>query len=194
VNNKIYIGVHKTENIDDGYMGSGTLLMRAIDKYGIDNFIKEILFKASSAEEMFEREKELVEINIHTYNIKCGGHGGFDYVNKLVTPEERRNRGRLGGLKGGKHPNSHIMTNDRKNKMSIANKGEQAFLGKKHTKETKIKMSLARKGKHLGVNGRCWITKDNINRQIKITELSNWILEGWSKGRYFPSGNKPIIK
>ena len=78
VNGKIYVGFHKTSKIDDGYMGSGKLIKRAIEKYGIENFHKEII-------QVFDNQKdaELLEATIvdkeftlrdDTYNVAVGGN------------------------------------------------------------------------------------------------------------------------
>jgi hypothetical protein len=40
INNHFYYGIHSTDNINDGYMGSGRRLNRALKKYGIANFNK----------------------------------------------------------------------------------------------------------------------------------------------------------
>lgn len=44
VNNKIYIGVHSTYDLNDDYLGSGFALKKAINKYGKEKFKREILF------------------------------------------------------------------------------------------------------------------------------------------------------
>ena len=60
INGHIYIGVHITSVIDDGYVGSGKVLQRAIKKYGLEYFTRKILFIYDNPEEMFKKEKEIV--------------------------------------------------------------------------------------------------------------------------------------
>ena len=60
INGKYYIGKHTTLDLDDTYIGSGTILKRAINKYGIDNFTKEYLFIFDNEEDMTNKEHELV--------------------------------------------------------------------------------------------------------------------------------------
>jgi len=77
LNNKEYIGVHSTLDLDDGYMGSGNLIIAAIKKYGKENFTKEILQYFNSPKEAFAAERNIVNESYiqseNTYNINLGG-------------------------------------------------------------------------------------------------------------------------
>lgn len=87
INNKIYIGIHKTKNLNDGYLGSGKLLLRAIKKYGKDNFSREILAYFDSEQEMALYEESIVDFSFvdreDTYNIMIGGKYGSAERNGL---------------------------------------------------------------------------------------------------------------
>lgn len=113
INGKIYIGVHKSRCSEDSYMGSGKLLISAIEKYGIENFEKTILEYFDNAESMYAREKEIVNeeflSRVDVYNIKCGGDGGFEWINKSG----------IGGFAGRKH------TDETRKKLSEAIKGRK---------------------------------------------------------------------
>lgn len=60
VNKKFYIGQHSTDNVEDGYLGSGKQLHRAIEKYGEQNFRRRILKFCSSLEELLLEEGRLM--------------------------------------------------------------------------------------------------------------------------------------
>lgn len=94
VNNKIYIGQHKSKDYDSKYFGSGLLLKRALKKYGKNNFKNEIICWVSDQEEANEKEKYFIELfdsrNISIgYNIVTGGNGG-NIISSLL--EDRYNK------------------------------------------------------------------------------------------------------
>jgi group I intron endonuclease len=81
INGKIYIGQDSKNNPE--YFGSGILLNRAIEKYGKENFIKEILEQCSTKDELNIREKYWInyyDAKNNGYNIADGGHGGNTYT------------------------------------------------------------------------------------------------------------------
>lgn len=87
-----YIGKHYGE-LDDNYLGSGLLLKRAIDKYGKENFEKEILYISKNEKENCEKEKYFINLYNATqnplfYNIHEGGTGGN--TTKGYTKEQKQ--------------------------------------------------------------------------------------------------------
>ena len=106
INNKVYIGIHRTKNLNDGYMGSGKLLNAAFLKYGKENFKKEILETFDNETDMVNREIEIVTEDFIksgiSYNIMPGGRFGSEEKNGLT-------------FKGRKH------SQETRNKMKVSN-------------------------------------------------------------------------
>lgn len=132
VNGKIYIGAHKTDDLNDNYFGSGKHLGYAIAKHGIENFKKSILFTFDTAEEMFAKEKELVSrefvLREDTYNMKVGGFGGWDHVdntNRVLSEETHKKMSKSAKIRQTGETNS--------------------FYGKKHSVESLAKIGKASK-------------------------------------------------
>jgi len=189
VTNRYYIGMHSTDKLDDGYMGSGKRLWFSINYHGKENHTKEILEFCENRAELKKREVEIVNEVLITedlcMNLMTGGQGGF-------SSEEHRLKAQIAGAKA-----FHIkLESDLDFKESFCNKvsnglkkaykngnrkPSKSFEGKKHSEETKDKM---RKSKNVGENnsnyGNCWIT-DGINN--KLIKRGDEIPSGWLLGR-----------
>lgn len=204
-NGKIYVGVHKTKNLDDGYMGSGKLLKRSISKHGIENFKKDILMFHESESEMFEIESLIVDQEFvdrkDTYNIKIGGFGGWGYVNAQTSKSFIVARGRKGGyatankLKVDAEYRNHRSKNlSEKIKLAHAlgkydgskDHLRTMWLGKNHSIETKKKIgeknSINQKGEKNSQFGKMWIHSLEERKSTRI-DKNDPIPEGWIKGR-----------
>ena len=104
INGKYYIGRHATDDVNDNYMGSGIAIRNAIEKYGLEHFVKEIIAEADSREELWKLEKEIVNDSVvkddKSYNMAYGGKHYFDGLKKYNMDafiEHQRNAGQIGG-------------------------------------------------------------------------------------------------
>tara|TARA_R110000851_G_scaffold35403_1_gene93141 strand:+ start:1949 stop:2587 length:639 start_codon:yes stop_codon:yes gene_type:complete len=188
---KYYIGMHSTDNLDDGYIGSGTRLRYSINKHGKNNHKLKILEFCNSREELIAREKEIVNLNeiakVECMNLMVGGQGGF------ISVEQQRYRSECGGkgfskrLKEDdkfKKTHSKIVGLNFKNAHKDGKIKYDTMKGKRHSDETKKKMSESSKGKGKGRDnsqfGSCWITNEIINKKVSKNDL---IPDGWRLGR-----------
>jgi hypothetical protein len=184
--------MHSTDELNDGYLGSGTLLKRSINKHGKENHSVEILEFLNSREELAAREREIVSLQEiakkECMNLKVGGEGGF-------SKEIQKIGSTLGNLR-----KSELLKNDAVFKERISkimsfqmkkqyregrenpNKGH--WKGKRHLQESKQKIGKCNSIKQTGSNnsqfGTCWITNEIESKKIF---KGDQIPEGWKLGR-----------
>jgi hypothetical protein len=184
LNGKYYIGMHSTDDLNDGYMGSGRRLRYSINKYGKDKHKVEILEFVDTREELIKREEEVVNLNeiakVDCINLRVGGTGGFR--DEAHHDKFQKARGDNFKLKFEndpefkiKHIKNFINISKQAHKDGKTHKIDYDWTGKKHSEETKQKMSELSKGKGKGEAnsqyGKCWITNGS--------SITIW-LEIWS--------------
>lgn len=193
LNGKYYIGMHSTDDLDDGYMGSGKRLRRSLNKHGKDNHKVEILEFVDTREELKKREEEIVNLNeiakVECMNLKVGGYGGLSsdkhkeaFIKAGVDNFNKTKEQRLLSI------NKTRATPEHKTKMSKVlseyyKENDNGFKGKSHSEETKKLLSDEAKLKTGNKNsqyGTCWIT--NGTESKKIYKGDN-IPDGWFLGR-----------
>jgi hypothetical protein len=195
-NNKFYIGVHETNNLNDGYLGSGKRFKNSIYYHGKENFKREILEYFDNSTEMYQRELEVVNEellkNPKCLNLVTGGFGGFK-CNLSSKHQRMANKYSQKKQKELRETNPEWWESKKKaiglgNKLAYENGRECIYFydwnGKSHSAETKSKLSKIKKGTGIGDKnsqyGTYWITDGTINKKIK---KDNPLPIGFKKGR-----------
>lgn len=142
INHRYYIGVHKTSNPHDLYMGSGPIIKSALSKYGSNNFSKEILFEFDNEADAYMKEKELLEVALcddMCYNLNEGGKGGWEYVNNLNLPNPMKDpilkRKQTNAMKKTRDANKHHYDNISRQNLQ---KAVEVNTGKKRPEHAKL--------------------------------------------------------
>jgi hypothetical protein len=193
ITNRWYIGMHSTNCLDDGYIGSGKRLWLSIKKYGIENHVREILEFCEDRKTLAIREKEIVTFDLLQeslcMNLALGGHGGWEAHNK--TNKDARVRGGQNAPRT-EHMRKRASETIRLTVKRLRDAGEfpppPDWTGKKHTEETKTKMSQSHLGLHegekhpnYGKRNRC-VSKDGVTKRIPLSEVEKFLADGWVLG------------
>jgi hypothetical protein len=130
-----YIGLHSTDDLEDGYFGSGQRLWRSINYHGKDKHSMEILEFLPSRKDLILREEELVDPerlkDPLCMNLRLGG----SYLYKKPDSEEARKN------KSMAHKAHYASESGALTKQKLS----EAHTGRKHTEEAKQNMGMAAK-------------------------------------------------
>lgn len=192
VNSKTYIGIHKTNNLDDGYLGSGFALVEAVGKYGKENFKREVLKFCNSYDELLELEKLYVDSDWvkdkSNYNLKTGGQSSG------ILSDESKNK--ISHTLKEKYKNGEIVIEKRLG-IEPWNKG----LSGVYSEEYKLKISEGLKGRepwNKGLKG----VQVGWNKGLKLEPMteeekekrSKTLKERWKNQEHHSKGVEPWNK
>jgi len=170
-NNKIYIGKDTTS--DPNYFGSGLIINRAFEKYGRENFIKEIIDETDNYESLSEKEIYWISFYNSTdrkigYNISKGGDGGDTLSNHPDLDIIREKISKNSPKKGKTYEEAFGMEKAKSYKKNLSKSNKRHNLGKTYEELYGLEKTTELK-KFISIN-----TKNNWSdeRKKKQSELS----------------------
>ena len=181
--------MHSTNNLEDGYLGSGKILRYSVKKYGAENHKIEKLGFFEDREKLIEKEKEIVNKSFLKdslcMNLGLGGQGGL--MNEIHAKKFHAAGGKKVLQILNKKHCERLQTDEEYHTKFVEARKESSigiknpFYGKSHSEETKIlmKTNQNQKKEKNSQFGTHWITNEKENKKIKGDLIPN----GWRLGR-----------
>lgn len=200
INNKFYIGKRTCHCPvwKDKYMGSGVYLIKAQNKYGIENFEKEVIEICETEQKAYERERYWINKynaveNDKFYNLVDGGHGFTSKDNKRIRENMTLEQIQEWNRKVGESHKGKKLSGEHKKKLSESHKG------KKISEETKKKLSEAKKGENNPMYGKKFSEEykkklSQVHKGKTLSEETKKKLSQVHKGRQFSEESKRKMK
>lgn len=171
--------MHSTDNLDDGYLGSGQVLWKSIKKYGKEKHSREILEFLDSRAALIRREEQIITEEIRAdpncMNLRNGGTGQAPGFN---TTE-------LARAKMSAASKAAVRTPEWYAKVVSTRTANGTYA---HTDEAKAKMSSSHSGKQLSSTHKEKISRSLEGRPVseetrrKIAESNRVAQTGVPKG------------
>ena len=196
-NERYYIGMHSTNNLEDGYLGGGKRIRNSVKKHGKENHRKEIIEFFKNRGELRSREIQIINEDLLNdplcMNINLGGDGGWlkEWQSKGATNANNKNWKDPDYAEKMKLVSFKVMNDlwkDPEFCKKVTDAASKSFKGKTHTEDTRRKIgeksSIAQKAESNSQFGTCWIhnLEEEINKRIKKEEMEKYLQEGWESG------------
>lgn len=181
---KFYYGQHTTENLDDGYKGSGRKIVNYNKKHP-DDFIKEIISFHNSQEELNQAEYEIIKPwlgNPMCLNLQGGGsHKEMtDEYRKLLSEGHKRSSDEVKNRMKEVSKNNITKYNySEAHHINVINSNKNRWMNGCPV-ETRKKMSESLKGKAVG---KIWMRNEEETIMIYPEDYEYYISKGYIKGR-----------
>jgi len=191
--------MHCTKNLDDGYMGSGTIIKRSINKHGINEHVKTIIEYFSCKEDLISAEKELITQDILfdplCMNIQPGGGGGFSTAQQIEN--NRRSQAKLSELRNNSDwlkKNKESRSTSMKTQYQIGTRKPTGWSAQAREKVTTAEVMAKRKNTFKSINhqqgiknsqyGTKWVVNSENNAlKVKGSDVEEFLSRGYILGR-----------
>lgn len=198
-NDKIYIGSKQSPIFDEKYWGSSCnrFYWEDLEKYGKENCKREIIYEASTLDELLKKEQYFIEqygLFPKTYNLTTRAKSqkkGFRFSEETKKRMSISHKGQKPSKKAIEATRKRSLENNPMKKLETRKKVSKSLTGRKLSEEHKQHLRENCKGgsikgcKHIMKEKRCWVSNEYESLCINIKHKNDYLSKGYKPGRKF---------